>query len=349
MQSAKRLDLRFVLRTVAAGFISACWLQPAVALPSADQALDPEEAQARASWRADIALIEVPADGCFHAAYPNLFWERVPCGAGQPRTHTLPRKVKEGGTDVVGNGHDYAAGVTGLISQAYGTFPTVTGVKSEKSVGVAIFGDGGILGPNEYTLQINTNFTGTTSACKGHSGCVVWQQFIYSTDYLAAGEADAFMQYWLIGWGHSACPAGFGSDGEGDCYGNSKYAKIPDLKIKDLDGEKITGSAVSGGSDNVTFTYGGDSYSVSGKDSVLDIATVWNEAEFNVVGDAGGSRANFNKGSSVTVNLAVTSGTTAAPSCLENAGSTGETNNLNLGKCTASGGGTPAIEFIESN
>ncbi len=159
LQSAKRLDLRFVLRTVAAGFISACWLQPAVALPSADQALDPAEAQARASWRADIALIEVPADGCFHAAYPNLFWERVPCGAGQPRTHTLPRKVKEGGTDVVGNGHDYAAGVTGLISQAYGTFPTVTGVKSEKSVGVAIFGDGGILGPNEYTLQINTMTT----------------------------------------------------------------------------------------------------------------------------------------------------------------------------------------------
>ncbi len=349
MQSEKGLDSRFVLRTAAAGLLSACWLQPAIAVASTDQALDPAEAQARASWRADIALIEVPADGCFHAAYPNLFWERVPCAVGQPRAHSWPRKGNEGGVDVVGNGHDYAAKVKGLISQAHGTFPSVTGVTKEKSVGVAIFGDGGILGPNEYTLQVNTNYTGITSACKGHSGCTVWQQFIYSTDYLTAGKAAVFMQYWLISWGDTACPAGFGSDGAGDCYGNSKYATAPDLKITDLAGETITGSAVSGGSDTVTFTYGGDSYSVSGKDSMLDIATVWNEVEFNVVGDAGGSRASFNKGSSVTVNLAVTSGATTAPSCVANGGSTGETNNLNLGKCTASGGATPAIGFTESN
>src|ERR1700722_142859 len=62
-------------------------------------------------------------------------------------------------------------------------------------------GSGGILGPNEYTLQVNTNFTGTTSACAGHTGCTVWQQFIYSPDYEVKGEAAFFMQYWLIGWG----------------------------------------------------------------------------------------------------------------------------------------------------
>jgi len=157
------------------------------------------------------------------------------------------------------------------------------------------------------------------------------------------------MQYWLIGWGGSKCPKGFGSDGEGDCYGNSKYATVPDLKIQDLAGETITGAVVAGGNDTVTFTYGGDSYSVSGKDSMLDIATVWNEVEFNVVGDAGGSRAQFNKGSSVSVNLAVSSGTTAKPACKKNAGTTGETNNLALGPCTTSGGATPAIAFTESN
>jgi hypothetical protein len=350
MQSARRLDSRFVLRTAAAGLISACWLQPAVAVASTEQALDPAEAQAQASWRADIALIAVPADGCFHAAYPNLFWEQVACGVGQPRVHSVPPTVTGGVGGVVGNGHDYAAGVTGLISKAYGTFPSVTGVTKEKSVGVAAFGGGGILGPNEYTLQLNTNFLDTTtSACDGHSGCLVWQQFIYSTDYLTDDEAEVFMQYWLIGWGTSACPSGFGSDGAGDCYGNSSYAAVPDLKIKDLGGETLTGSAVSGGNDTVTFTYGGDSYAVSGKDSVLDIATVWNLAEFNVVGDAGGSRADFNTGSSVTVNLAVTSGSAAKPACLKNAGTTGETNNLKLGACTRSGGATPAIEFTESN
>ena len=349
MPSAKRLDSCFVVRVAALGFISACWLQPALAGASAEQALDAAEAQAQASWRADIARIEVPADGCFEAAYPNLYWEQVACGVGQPRAHSVPPKVNEAGSNVVGNGHDYAAKVTGLMSQAYGTFPRVKGVKKEQSVGVAAFGDGGILGPNEYTLQINTNYTGTTSACKGHSGCTVWQQFIYSTDYLTPGEADAFMQYWLVGWGNKKCPAGFETDGAGDCFGNSNYVSVPDLKIGQLADETITASAVAGGNDTVTFTHGAHSYAVSGKDSVLDVATVWDEAEFNVVGDAGGSRAQFNEGSSVTVNLAVTNGTTGAPTCEKNAGSTGETNNLDLGTCKTSGGETPSIQFIESN
>jgi len=350
MQSETRLDARFVLRVVAAGLISACWLQPAVAVASSDPALDPAEAQAQASWRADIARIEVPADGCFQAAYPNLYWERVACRVGQPRSHSVPPKVKEGGSDVVGNGYDYAALVTGLISKADGSFPSVTGVTHEQSAGVPAFGDGGELGPNEYSLQVNTNYTGTTAACQGHSGCVVWQQFIYATDQINENEGAVFMQYWLLGWGDTACPAGFFSDDDsGDCYTNSNAVIVPDVKITHFADETITGSAVSGGNDTVRFTHNDHSYSVSGLDSMLDIATVWNEVEFNVVGDGGGSRADFNKGSSITVDLAVTSGSSAKPTCKKKAGSTGETNNLDLGPCTASGGATPAIEFTESN
>ena len=52
----------------------------------------------------------------------------------------------------------------GLITASTGSFAT-TGVKTEKSVGVPLFGGGGILGPNEYSLQINTNANLTTSAC----------------------------------------------------------------------------------------------------------------------------------------------------------------------------------------
>jgi hypothetical protein len=48
--------------------------------------------------------------------------------------------------------------------------------------------------------------------------------------------------------------------------------------------------------DTVVFTNGTTAYSVSGSDSVLDISQVWQQSEFNVVGDAGGSRADFNKG-----------------------------------------------------
>jgi hypothetical protein len=346
MQSGKRLDARLVLRTAAAGIIAACWLQPALA----GAPLNKEEAQAQAAWRADIARIEVPANGCFHAAYPNLYWEKVACATGHPLAHSIP--PKPGASDTVGNGKDYTAQVKTLITQAYGTFPSVTGVTSEKSVGVAAFGGGGILGPNEYTLQVNTNYTGTTAACDGGDAkCVVWQQFIYSTDYLGKGkgEAQAFMQYWLIFWGDSKCPKGFHTDDGGDCYGNSAYVTVPDLPITDLGGETITGAAVAGGNDTVTFTYGGDTYTVSGSDSVLDIATVWDDSEFNVVGDAGGSDAKFNSGASITVDLAVSSGTTKAPMCKKNDGSTGETNNLKLGPCTTSGGATPSIQFTESN
>ncbi|MFC6839377.1 hypothetical protein [Xanthomonas theicola] len=67
------------------------------------------------------------------------------------------------------------------------------------------------------------------------------------------------------------------------------------------------------------------------------------------MGNAAGSRANFNCGSSVTVKLAVRNGSTAAPTCAANAGTTGETNNLNLGSCTAAGGSMPSITFTEAN
>jgi hypothetical protein len=99
----------------------------------------------------------------------------------------------------------------------------------------------------------------------------------------------------------------------------------------------------------VVFNNGTTAYTVNASDSVVDISTVWKESEFNVVGNAGGSRADFNKGSSITVKVALTDGSTLAPTCLANAGSTGETNNLNLGSCSATGGSTPYIQFIESN
>jgi hypothetical protein len=222
-------------------------------------------------------------------------------------------------------------------------------VKSEKSVGVAAFGDGGILGPNEYSLQLNTNFTGTTSACDGHAGCVVWQQFIYATDYETEGKAAVFMQYWLIGWGDSDCPSGFDSDGEGDCFGNSKSVAAPDVKATSLGKLSLSGAAEAGSKDTVVFTDGTTAYSVSGSDSVLDISKVWHQSEFNVVGDAGGSRADFNTPVSITVKVALTDGSTSAPTCVANAGTTGETNNLNLGKCSGKGGAKPFIEFTESN
>jgi hypothetical protein len=309
-----------------------------------DGAVDPESA-AQGKWRALMAHNSAPAEGCFHASYPDIVWESVDCKIAQTRVHPVHIKPTDA-AEVTGNGHDYAAKAKGLITLASGGF-TIKGVKSEKSVGVAAFGGGGILGPNEYSLQLNTNANDATSRCAGHSGCTVWQQFVYSPDYNVPGEAAVFMQYWLIGWGSSACPGGWAKYGT-DCYKNSAYVAAPDVPITDLGKLGLEGTATAGGNDSVVFSYGTNSYSITGKDSVLDISSVWKEAEFNVVGNAGGSRADFNSGSSITVTLLLLDGSTSAPTCVANGGTTGETNNLNLGACKAFSG-FPNIQFTESN
>ena len=348
MKPTRTLVSRSVIPFITAGLVSACWLQPAFAGEATDGAIDPE-AVARDNWRDFMAHNPESAEGCFQATYPNYLWEKADCKVAQPRVVPVHRKLTTGAAEVTGNGNDFVAQAAGLITKTLGTFPSVTGVTSETGEGVAAFGGGGILGPNEYTLQINTNFTGTTSVCARHSGCTVWQQFIYSPDYNVQGEAAVFMQYWLIGWGSSRCPSGWGSDGGGDCFRNSAFVAAPDLPITSLAKMTLSGAAVAGGNDTVVFTNGTTAYSLSAKDSVVDISAVWKQSEFNIVGNAGGSEAVFNSGSKVTVKLALTDGSTSAPTCVANDGSTGETNNLNLGACTTASGTTPSIQFTESN
>jgi hypothetical protein len=318
------------------------------AFQAPNELVSPQEAQARSNWREDIAHIATPSEGCFEADYPSVIWHQAACKVVTPRVHPLPR-LHLGAAETAGNGNDYTLQTTSLITQAVGSFPTVTGVTSEKGVGVAAYGGGGILGANEYSLQINSSFDSTTSACKNHSGCTVWQQFVYAPDYETQGEAAVFMQYWLIGYGGSSCPSGFGSDGEGDCYKNSSAATAPDVPATQLGNVKLTGTVTSGGNDTVVFTNGTKAYSSSGKDSVLYLSQVWKEVEFNVVGNAGGSEAQFNSGSSITVKVAATDGSTTAPSCVADSGTTGESNNLNLGSCSTASGSTPSIQFTESN
>lgn len=331
-------------------FFAAHAAQPAdLSAQASNDIVSPLEAQAREHWREDISHIATPSEGCFHATYPSIVWERVACKAAIPRVAPTPRWRSFGVAQNAGNGNDYTLQSSTLITKAVGSFPSVTGVTSESGVGVAAYGGGGILGPNEYSLQINSSFDQTTSACRSHAGCTVWQQFVYAPDYSVSGEAAVFMQYWLIGYGGSSCPSGFGSDGAGDCYRNSAAATAPDVPATQLGNLKLTGTVSSGGNDTVVFTDGTQAYSSSGKDSVLYLSQVWNVSEFNVVGNAGGSEAKFNSGSSLTVKVAVNNGSTSAPSCVANSGSTGESNNLNLGSCTTGGGSTPYIQFTESN
>jgi hypothetical protein len=351
MKSGKFDSRRLTLTCVAAaGVLGAFSFQQAFAETSADAVAAPDAA-ARAVWAEYMKTNPSSQEGCFTATYPSYVWEQTTCKVVHPKLRRAAQKPTPGHLEVTGNGDDYVVQGSGLISETIGSFPTVSDVTSEKSAGVAAFGDGGILGTNEYSLQINTDFNGTTAACANHSGCVVWQQFVYATDYETEGEAAVFIEYWLIGWGSSRCPSGWESDGEGDCVINSNATTAPDVAPTTASLAKMTfsGSAVSGGNDTAVFNNGTTAYSLTAKDSVVDIAQVWQQSEFNIVGDAGGARADFNKGASITVKVAVTDGSTAAPSCIADSGTTGETNNLNLGSCSTASGSTPSIQFTESD
>jgi hypothetical protein len=181
-----------------------------------------------------------------------------------------------------------------------------------------------------------------TAVCSGHSGCQAWQQYVYSS-----GERAAFMQTWLINW-NATCPAGWFTFSN-DCYRNSSAVNVPQEAIKKLKKMQMNGTATANANDVLTFTVGTTAYRTQGSDSVVDLASGWNASEFNIIGDGGGSEAVFNSGSSITVKIQVNNGTSNAPTCESNAGTTGETNNLNLGACTATGGAAPFIQFTESN
>jgi hypothetical protein len=313
------------------GIIAVAGLGGALALSfaTAAQAKPATHAQHEA-WRDAIGRTPVPQEGCFTAAYPSLAWHQVACKVAPARPY-VPRSGGAGFT--VGNGNDYSAVVTGLISTTVGTFPTITGLKKEKGAGVK----------NAYSLQINSQFfaSPTCSGASNPSKCLGWEQFVYST------TGAAFMQYWLIDY-NATCPSGGWMKYSTDCYRNSAAVGVPAEVITELSTLKLSGTAISNGTDTLVFTTSTRAYTTTGSDSVVDLGAFWNASEWNVIGDGGGSQAVFNKGTSITVNIALTDGSTAAPTCEAHDGTTGETNNLTLGACTASGGATPSVQFTES-
>jgi hypothetical protein len=347
---------------------------PTLFAQTGGEALDPVEAQAREVWRDAMHQVAVPGEGCFHASYPSTRWEQTECAPAPGYRSALPKPLSRdlSREQTVGNGYDYVAQAPSghVFSLAAGSFPTVKGVTSEKSVGVAAFGDGGILGANEYTLQVNTNFY-HSAACGSYTNCLAWQQYVLSTNTPVSltssqltGDTEVFIEYWLIDYGSStraSCPSGFingGADAEGpgvDCVQNTAASLIykGQIPITDLASLSLSGSAKASGTDTATATFGSEAYSASVKDSYTDIASGWSQAEYNVLGNAGGSRADFNtSGVSITVKIALTDGSTTAPTCVSPSdydGTTGETNNLTLGSCSAAGGSSPYIEFTETD
>jgi hypothetical protein len=239
----------------------------------------------------------------------------------------------------VGFGNDFAAEVSSSITAASGSFPAISGLVSEKNAGAS----------NQYSLQLNTPYF-SSSACDSSPyppGCEVWQQFVFAQNGGRKGTSSAFLVYWLINYA-AYCPSGW-NQAALNCWTDSSAVSVPRQKLSALGDLQLSGSAAAGGNDTVTFTTAKKAYAVSASDSALDLAGSWKATEFNILGDGAGSQANFNKGTSITVNIQLTDGSTTAPSCRTNDIFTYETNNLDLGTCGGQSGQNPSITFTESN
>ncbi len=318
------------------------------------------------TWHDNLKNYAPLESGCFSTSYPLVQWQKTACGprpafvsshrgaalaalAANARGKAIP-------LEVTGNGNDYVARTGGITQSGLGTFPVAKGITSETGVGVAAFGGGGVLGKNEFTLQLNSDINPSKTACSAfrYASCYVWEQFVYST----AGSgypSEVFIQNWVFpsqtDYNNVGCPSGWqdaSSTGNPACVVNSRAASTPSVAATSLGSLKLSG-AVSSGTDTVIFTNGTKAYAASEPDSTVQLGSWWKQSEFNVVGNGDGSEAVFNKGVTLSVNLAVSDKTTNAPTCLSQSGTTGETNNLTLGACKTTAGTTPSITFTESD
>lgn len=338
---------KLTLTVLAAGALIGAALVPAA---SAQAAAGPAAVSAaKAQWQTAISRVKEDGAGCYQASYPSLSWHSVAC-VSAPRIPLAPAEstgtaARHPGPATIGDGTDYSAVVSGLISKATGTFANVTSNISEKG---AVNGSGSQVA-NSFSLQLNSQFFTGSAACSRSSDpadCQAWQQFVYT--YNGGGTGDVFMQYWLIDY-NATCPSGWYTYSE-DCYTNSSATQVTSVTAQQLAGVKLTASAASGGNDAVSLSVGsGQAVTVTGKDSKVGLASFWNTTEWGVYGDGGGSAANFASGNTLEAQTALTSTASGSPSCVEE-GFTGETNNLTLAATPALGTeSSPTMASTQTN
>lgn len=259
---------------------------------------------------------------------------------------------------------DEAARTTGTIGDSSGTFPSETRFTSESDSGK---------GSDYFSLQANSNFFSTTYgsffSCAGQS-VTGWEQFVAQSG--AFGKVRIVIEYWLInytapGSGNTSCPSGDIPGGgtawqnpPNDAYDCSAFsaAYSPEPTAQSpayLYYMGLGGSAnlQSDGHDSVVYCFSTSCYEVDVNDTVIYLYKHWQFSEFNVLGFGDGSEATFNSGFSLTVKnqLYNSNNGPITTSCDHIVPSTtAETNNLNLGSCTATNAKTGTyITFSESD
>ena len=283
MNSYSSLGMRWVVTltaVLAAGCGAKVETEKSQPIASTDVGKPTQATASQKQWHDAMWVTPTPKDGCFHATYPGLAWNEVPCikveeppyrPANVVDRQILPPQEFVGG----GGTQDIAAMVTnGSITTAEGQFPETYG-----------YGNA-----DRFSLQINTNPFTTASGCQfGAASCQGWQQFIYSTH-----TGHLFIQYWLINYGATCPPSqGWHSDGGVSCYKNSVEYDLGD-NLTNLQDWVLGGRSLNG---HDTVAAGGlTSMSAATQTAVFDLDTnpVWNIAEFNVFGDGSQSpAANF--------------------------------------------------------
>jgi VCBS repeat protein len=313
---------------------------PSPTAPSATT--PPPSAKTLHDWRRGMRQAPLPKKGCFTSSYPSTEWQEVPCTTAPARPYPPALGPRP---DTVGGGNDVSAQVTGHISEAIGSFDSVTGVTSVTDPNA----------PSGFSLQLNSNRF-TTPACNGSlnpTTCRGWQQFVYSN------SGVAFIQYWLIGY-NTTCPANWMTFAHtppatgNDCWQNGVNAvSVPVQAVANLVNLNLTGQANVGGVDTLIMATGSNLYSEQEDDGILSLAPGWQAVEFAIVGDCCGSQANFNSGSTIVVRTSVDYGSQNAPSCAGPSftGFTAETNNLFFVQASAvpSSESLPALVFTQSS
>jgi hypothetical protein len=302
------------------------------------------EQQARKAWGAEMSKRPLPKIGCFTASYPSTEWQEVQCG---PPSTTL---------NVVGDGGDFVAATSGLISSATGSFLSGSSASGESGPaagqGFATYST-----TNMFTLQINTQnqknehdgSTFNSSACddapEGKAACSAWEQFVFSQTQGPAPDTTTtppqvsaapsaprqttpaiFIQYWLYDYG-SPCPTTAAwMSRYPDCVYNSPTKYVPPQSVAGLAATGTTPGMVMTGTagasmDSITLTTPTGAYGTAAP-SLLKLSKYWTEAEFNIFGDGSPgdipSEATF---TSPTVLLVKTSvDATSAPFCVPGSG-----------------------------
>lgn len=316
--------------------------------PSAEVQKIPPAAQTQEEWRNAMSRTPPPKKGCFSAAYPKMDWVEVQCGV----VTSGPQGVMQG------NNNSYIALSTGSISEAIGSFDSVsvTGVTDSITHQTDVF-----------SLQLNTNFfpvtlcTANTDPANDNCG---WQQFVFASfgckDSSGNQQDCVYIEYWLrdqssctmMGWNKI-------SDDQGriHCVVTSSGMLItPHQPITSLQSLKLRGllqtnpNAVA-----AIFETGGMMVMVS-NDDYLDLIgnLVWQEAEFNVFGQDKASQALFDSGTTLVVRTQIQDkqfGNTMPPSCQNFLGFTRESNNLHLIQAPTmmTNSPLPSIVFQETN